>query len=101
MSRFLLPAGFAACLAVALAMPAAPAVAAPPPKEDKELVDKVRDAITNGVRYLKSQQKNGNWEGVVLALVADMEGGQTALVTLALLNCGEKPTDPEVAAALR
>jgi hypothetical protein len=103
MSR-LLPFGFAVCLGVALALPAAPVAAQPPraPQAEKELVDKVRDTIKNGVTYLKNQQTpQGNWEGVVLALVADMDGGQTALVTLALLNCGEKPDDPKVAAALK
>ena len=61
----------------------------------------MRKAIDDGVRYLKKEQtKQGNWEGVVLNLLADLEGGVTALTTLALLNCGVKPTEAEMARAL-
>jgi hypothetical protein len=71
------------------------------PKPEDELVNKVRDAIRRGVAYLKKQQTpRGDWEGVVLKFLADMDGGATALVTLALLNCGEKPDDPAMARAL-
>jgi hypothetical protein len=75
--------------------PGAPAV-----KAEEELVDKVRKAIERGVKYLKSQQRDGNWEGVVLNVLADMEGGVTALATLALLTSGVPPDDPAVAKAL-
>ena len=44
----------------------------------------------------EQQTPQGHWEGVVLNLLADMEGGATALVTLALLNCGVKPTEKSV-----
>ncbi len=102
MSRLLLPVGFAVCLSLTLALPSGPVVAAAPPpaKPEAELVDKVHEAINNGVAYLKKQQKNGNWEGIVLGFLADMEGGSTALVALALLNCGLKPTDPVLEPAL-
>src|SRR5439155_15207313 len=46
------------------------------------------------------QSPQGTWEGIVLNVLADMEGGVTALATLALLNCGVKPEDPAVAKAL-
>ena len=109
MFRFLLPASFVICLGTLLAMPsAAPAeepVPQPPPpppvKAEEELVEKVRKTIEKGVAFLKKEQKQGKWEGVVLNLLADMEGGVTALVTLALLNCGEKPDSPAVAEALK
>lgn len=59
----------------------------------------VNDAIRFGIGYLHSKQKpDGSW--------ADFEspfaqpGAITALVTLALLNCGEKPDEPHVKAAL-
>ena len=113
MSRLVLVAGLLAGLGAVAALPAAPAqppvkLPDPPPapaglpKADEELVNKVRDAIKNGVRYLKKEQNaRGNWEGVVLGIFADMEGGATALVTLALLNCGESPDDPAIAKALQ
>jgi hypothetical protein len=74
---------------------AAPAQAQAPLKVEEELVDKVRKCIDLGVKYLISQQnRDGNWEGVILKVIADLDGGQTALVTLALLNSGMKPDDP-------
>jgi hypothetical protein len=104
MSRLLLPLGFVGCLALVVGLPSAPAVAAPPPaaaKPDEELVDRVRKAIDNGVRYLKKQQSpQGTWEGILLDFVVEMKGGSTALVTLALLNCGVSAKDPTVAKAL-
>jgi hypothetical protein len=108
MSRFLLPATFAVCLGL---LAAVPAPAQPPPgpqppqprpgKVEEELVEKVRKTIDNGVRFLRKQQSpQGTWEGIVIQVLADMEGGSTALATLALLNCGVKPDDPAVAKAL-
>ncbi|MFO0806835.1 MAG: DUF4159 domain-containing protein [Gemmataceae bacterium] len=81
--------------------PAQPKAAAPAKPED-ELVNKVRDTIKRGVTFLKNStdKQSGNWEGIVLQFLADMEGGSTALVVLALLNCGEKPDDPQMARAL-
>jgi hypothetical protein len=115
MSRTLLRVAFIACLGVHLALPnPAPAEEPkpggsravlppppPPPRAEEELVEKVRRAIDDGVRFLKNQQskKEGNWESVVLRLV-EMEGGVTALATLALLNCGLKVDDPAVRKAL-
>jgi hypothetical protein len=102
MSRLLLPVAFVACLALVVGLPTAPATAAAPPaKAEEELVDRVRKAMDNGVRYLKKQQSpQGNWEGILLDFVVEMKGGSTALVTLALLNCGVSPKDPAVAKAL-
>src|SRR5262245_54827818 len=109
MVRFLPPVGFVVCLGVlpgmplsAPAQPAGPGPALPRPgKSEEELVEKVRKTIERGVSFLKKEQKQGKWEGIVLNFVADMEGGVTALATLALLNCGEKPESPAVAEAIK
>src|SRR5262245_39107331 len=105
MSRFLLPAAFALCLGVLLGVPATAQHPPPPParpgKVEEELVERVRKTIDNGVKFLKKQQSpQGTWEGIVIQVLADMEGGSTALATLGLLNCGVKPDDPAVAKAL-
>jgi hypothetical protein len=62
---------------------------------DDELVDKVRKAIDEGVAFLKSQQRksDGNWEIGAAGVARSGNGGWTALVMLALLNAGVKPTD--------
>ncbi len=77
------------------------AQAQPPVKAEEELVEKVRKSIDLGVKYLIDIQnkKTGDWEGVTIPLLADLKGGQTALVTLALLNCGIKPDDPVLSRA--
>ena len=88
--------------------PAAPAAAPtfaaefqPPAAPQEELVEKVRKSIDRGVRYLEKQQSpQGNWEGIVLNIIATLDGGATSLVTLALLNCGVKPEERVVARAL-
>ena len=75
--------------------------AAPTPPED-ELVAKVQKSIGRAKSFLipKQSVKEGNWEGLVLGLLADQKGGTTALVTLSLLNAGDKKTDPHIARAL-
>jgi hypothetical protein len=102
MFRFLLPVPLLAVLAVVLLMPGqASPQPKPAPKPEDELVNKVRDSIRHGVSFLKKNiNSQGNWEGIVVQYLADMEGGSTALVVLALLNCGEKPDDPMMAKAL-
>ena len=54
------------------------------------------------MRYLKNQQskKDDTGRGSSSACLADMEGGVTALATLALLNCGLRADDPTVKKAL-
>ena len=101
MSRVLLPVTVAAALGLMLAVPPPAPAAPPPPKPEDELVEKVRKGIEKGVAFLKTSQTNqGNWEGVVITLLADMDGGATGLATLALLNCGVKPEDPSLVRAL-
>ncbi len=103
MTRALLAIGLAAGFGLLIAFPDPPQAAAQPapaPPPD-ELVEKVRKAIDKSVRYLEKQQtKQGNWEGILLNFVANLEGGATSLVTLALLNAGVKPEDPVVARPL-
>jgi hypothetical protein len=65
-----------------------------------ELEKKAAPAREKAIGYLKKQQKaDGTWE-VLIGTLADMEGGSTALVTLALLEAGVPPDDPAVAGAL-
>jgi len=105
MTRSLLAAGLALCVGLTLlsGTPIAAQPAGAPPKgaQDAELVEKVKNSIDKGVRYLKKTQKrDGDWEGIVLGEIAGLKGGVTALATLALLNAGLKPDDPAVAKAL-
>ncbi len=72
---------------------------------DDPLVDKVRIAIQNGVKYLKSRQqdrggKQWNWENESAALSTLYPGGQSALAMLALLTSGVPANDPIIQRAL-
>lgn len=84
------------------AQPPAPPPPAPGKADNEELVERVRKGIDGGVRYLKSRQNRttGNWEGIVLNFFVNMEGGTTALATLALLNAGLTEKDESVRKAL-
>lgn len=58
--------------------------------------EQVRSAIASGVRYLtRAQQPSGRW--------ADnhYEGGETCIITLALLQSGQRADSPRLSAALR
>lgn len=56
----------------------------------------VRQAIQQGVNYLESiQHPDGSWDDF-----GPYRGGMTALITLALLTCGEPLDEPHVARAL-
>lgn len=111
MTRLILSTALVAGLGTLVFLPApAPAkqpLPGPPPapgKADEELVERVRKGIDGGVKYLKSKQNRatGNWEGeqFVLNFVVNMEGGTSALVTLALLNAGLTEKDESVRKAL-
>lgn len=108
MTRALFASVLALCAGVLLVRPA-PTVAQPlpaPPKAadpDGELVGRVKDAIDKGVKYLKdyAAKNGGNWEGLVLKALVDMDGGPTALAVLALLNSGVKVDDPAVQGGLK
>jgi hypothetical protein len=87
-------------LAVALVSLPRPVVAAPPAGGERELVEKVNRAIDKGVQFMRANQKGRTWEVSWEGKVLGMEGGVTALATLALLNCGVKPDAKEVATAI-
>ncbi|MGW8258179.1 MAG: DUF4159 domain-containing protein, partial [Thermoguttaceae bacterium] len=63
---------------------------------DELTAEKVREAINKGVAYLEGQQKgDGSWEDY-----PGNPGGTCALCTLALLNAGVEPWDPNIQRAL-
>jgi len=65
------------------------------PRQDK-LVEKVRKAIEDGVKFLRLQERGkGHWELDVDGKVM-RPGGWTALALLALLNSGVPPSDPMI-----
>ena len=75
---------------------------APVPKEvDEKFQKDVAAAREKAIKHLKSlQNPQGNWEGLALVYLADMDGGCTALVTLAMLEAGVPADDPAVKKAL-
>ncbi len=108
MTRSLLVVALALAVGLMVIVTPAQTVAQPPAQPGKanpeaEEVERVRKAIDKGVGYLKATQdkKKGHWEGLVLKTLADMDGGMTALATLALLNCGLTKDDQTVKEALK
>jgi hypothetical protein len=112
MTRSLLSAGLGLCVGLLLVSgtpaPAPAQPPGPPPPApgkgsgDAELVQKVKDAIDRGVKYLrKTQSREGDWEAFVLNVIGGQKGGPTALAALALLNAGLTRDDPTVALALK
>lgn len=69
-------------------------------QDDEQVISAgdVREAIERGVDYLYTQQyrDKGHWYEHV-----GQPGGVTALVTLALLSCGEDPKDPRIQRSLQ
>jgi RNA polymerase sigma factor (sigma-70 family) len=60
----------------------------------------VQAAVTRAQKYLKSRQRNGNWEQGLAQQFSGFEAGPTALVLLALLESGLDARDEAVAAGL-
>ena len=86
--------GFALLLVSAVPTESAAQPPGPPPKgaPEAELVEKVKNSIDRGVKFLVDKQsKGGEWEGLVLGAIAGLKGGVTSLATLALINSGAKP----------
>jgi hypothetical protein len=70
-------------------------------KPEPTLEEKVATARAKAIDFLKKQQdKDGTWEGAVLTLLGDMNGGATALATLSLLEAGVPANDLAVSKAL-
>lgn len=70
------------------------------PAEEKPTRD-IRKPRADGIAYLKKQQnEQGTWEGATLNVIADMDGGMTGLVALALLEAGFPANDPAVSKAV-
>lgn len=96
--RDLLRAGLAPFLPRIAGAADAGAGAAPGPR-GTATPERVREAIRDGIGFLKSQQqKDGSWPG--LKDQHQPPAGTTALVAHALLTAGEPPDAPHVAAAL-
>jgi hypothetical protein len=64
-----------------------------------DLSRRANNAISKGVRYLLSKQSDGG--GWVGRPTEGWGGGPTALVTLALLSCGEDPQSPPMVQAVK
>src|SRR5262245_58581854 len=89
-------------------LPPGPAIAMAPVKKDKSppdpLAEKVKEAQDQGIKYLKSQQKDQgrdtwNWENDTLTVL--QPGGTSALAVVALLESGVKFDDEVVARGLK
>ena len=58
--------------------------------------EQVRETIDKGITYLRQQQKiDGSWDEYM-----NQPGGESALCTLALLNAGVEPGDPQIQKSL-
>jgi hypothetical protein len=58
--------------------------------------EQVRETIDKGITYLRQQQKiDGSWDEYM-----HQPGGESALCTLALLNAGVEPGDPQIQKSL-
>jgi hypothetical protein len=76
------------------------AIAAAPARADDPLVEKVKNSIDDGKKYLLGLQRdNGSWE--VTAHNVSNPGGVTSLVLLALLTSGMSPNDAEIRKGLQ
>jgi hypothetical protein len=86
-----------------LALLFALAAAAPVAAEEEPLVNRVKAAIDNGVRYMREQEnQRGEFETVTdVRLSKGRPGGVTALAVVALLNAGVPPDDPIIQRCLK
>src|SRR5262249_61302456 len=85
---------FAVVVALAVLPVWATAARSAEPKEP--LVEQVRKAIDNGVRFLKQKQTaQGHWE-IDPESGGTRHGGWTCLALLALLDAGVKPAGPVI-----
>jgi hypothetical protein len=76
-------------------------IAGADPKPEPTLDEKVAKTREKGIEFLKKKQKKeGNWEDNTFTPLADLAGGQTALITLSLLESGVPVNDPTIAKAV-
>src|SRR5947209_8588271 len=93
MRRSVVAVGLLAVFLSPLALqPARPVQPAKPAREEP-LVDRVRRAIEDGVRFLKTEQHSGKWDETLGSV--PHPGGSSSLALLALLNAGV-PRDDRV-----
>jgi hypothetical protein len=77
-------------------------LAAPAPAAEEPLVDQVKKAIDDGVRFLKErQQRDGQGRGHWEVDLFGRKGGPTCLAMLALLYAGEDPQSDTVQRGLK
>ena len=70
-------------------------------KPEPTLDEKVATARAKAIEFLKKQQdQKGTWEGKVVDILTDMEGGVTALSTLSLLEAGVPANDASIEKAV-
>jgi hypothetical protein len=87
-------------VALAVVLPgAAPAFAPAPPQPKDTLDERVREAIQNGLRYLRNQERDGKWETSDVKI--NYPGGFSCLALLALLSAGESPDSPVIQRGLK
>ncbi|MBI1917948.1 MAG: DUF4159 domain-containing protein [Planctomycetes bacterium] len=89
-------------LLLALVTAGAPARAGRAVAEEEPLVNRVKAAIDNGVRYLRELENDrGDFESTAVPLNKARPGGVTALAVVALLNAGVPPDDPVIQRCLK
>ena len=70
-------------------------------KPEPTLDEKVATARAKAIEFLKNQQdQKGTWEGKVVDILTDMEGGVTALATLSLLEACVPANDTSIEKAV-
>src|SRR5579884_2716110 len=89
-------------MTAAVLLTAVLATTAPVPQEaDAKFAKDVAAAREKAIEFLRKQQSpQGNWEGIAPNFLADMDGGSTAMVTLALLEARVPPDDPAIKKAV-
>jgi hypothetical protein len=83
-------------------VPMVPAAAPVPKPPEDPLLREIATTRRKAIRFLMDKRNaQGTWEGSIVTQIADMEGGETALVALCLEEAGVKPDDPSLTSALK
>jgi hypothetical protein len=84
-----------------LPVSASPAAAPVPKPPDDPFLRELATARKKAIRFLSEKRNaDGTWEGSILPQIGDMEGGETAVVALSLLEAGVKKDDASLSSAL-